>query len=183
KEFRGDDVPVVCVDWDQAAAYANWVGGRLPTEAEWEYAASSGGQIKEYPWGAKAATCEKAVMRDELFQKKSKSPKPDGCGLNRPWPVCSKLSGNTVQGLCDMAGNVWEWVSDWYWISGPAGIFEWPYGYSSKAQTNPTGPSSGTYRVIRGGAWNNDSFNLRINKRESVHPGRKSNAVGIRVVR
>ena len=183
KEFRDDDMPVVCVDWDQAVAYANWVGGRLPTEAEWEYAASSCGQIKEYPWGTKAATCEKAVMRDDFFQRKSKNPKPDGCGLERPWPVCSKLSGNTVQGLCDMAGNVWEWVSDWYWISGPAGLFDWPYGYSSKPQTNPKGPASGQNRVVRGGAWNNDSLNLRLAKREGIRPGRRSSGVGIRVVR
>ena len=100
----GDDQPVVNVDWNQAKAFSEWVGGRLPSEAEWEYAARSGGKERKYPWGDEEPSCERAVMNQG----------GNGCGRNATWPVCSKTAGNTSQGLCDMAGNVWEWTQDWY---------------------------------------------------------------------
>lgn len=98
----GDEQPATCVNWAQAQAYAHWVGGRLPTAAEWEYAARGAGKDQRYPWGDAEPSCERAVVDQG----------GEGCGRNNTWPVCSKPQGNTEQGLCDMAGNVWEWLAD-----------------------------------------------------------------------
>ncbi len=105
-EFQADSQPVVCVDWRQAAQFSAWVGGRLPSEAEWEYAARSQGQHYNYPWGNERATCERTIINDPPFGL--------GCGRHTTWPVCSKPKGNSKQGLCDLAGNVWEWTADDY---------------------------------------------------------------------
>jgi sulfatase modifying factor 1 len=102
-----EDHPVNCVDWEQAGVFCRWSGGRLPTEAQWEYAARGGGDDIEFPWGNQPATCHYAVMKDQTVGG-------DGCGQDRTWPVCSKTAGNTAQGLCDMSGNVLEWVRDQY---------------------------------------------------------------------
>lgn len=125
----GDDYPVVWVDWSQAEAYSRWVGGRLPSEAEWEYAARSAGKDRRYPWGDQ---------------------EPKGCTLAKlptcsgySVPVCSTPLGNTEQGLCDMAGNAWEWVQDVYhpsYVGGPTDGSSW------------VDPSS-NMRVRRGGSW------------------------------
>lgn len=95
--------PINCVDWHQAKAYCEWAGARLPSEAEWEYAARSGGKDTGYPWGNEVASCTTAVIAED--GKK-------GCGTGRTSAVCSKPAGNTDQGLCDMSGNVGEWVED-----------------------------------------------------------------------
>jgi len=120
-----EDHPVNCVDWHQARDFCQWAGGRLPSEAEWEYAARSGGQNVTYPWGDDTATCDYAVMEEDSLY---------GCGTSRTWPVCSILAGNTDHGLCDMAGNVYEWLEDdWHddyngapddgsaWVDDPRG--------------------------------------------------------------
>ena len=102
-----DDHPVNCVNAYEAEAYCEWIDARLPSESEWEYAARSGGQDIEYPWGDEPASCDLAIMSAGNYQY--------GCGLGHTWPVCSKPLGNTEQGLCDMGGNVKEWVQDcWY---------------------------------------------------------------------
>lgn len=152
--------PINCVDWNQAKAFSTWAGGRLPTEAEWEYAARSEGQAQTYPWGNAQATCDYAVMDDGGY----------GCGRDRTWPVCSKTRGNTEQGLCDMAGNVWEWVADYY------------ADYNS-TPCDGTEQMSGSERVNRGGSWYNYASYLLATNRSRNDPGVRNYYLGFRVAR
>jgi formylglycine-generating enzyme required for sulfatase activity len=159
--LKGDDQPVLGVDWNQAKAFSEWAGGRLPSEAEWEYTARSAGKEQKYPWGDAEATCEKAVI----------SSGGDGCGRNATWPVCSKPAGNTQQGLCDMAGNAWEWTQDWYHDS-----------YNGA----PTDGSAweiprGSLRVYRGGSANYLSDHARSSYRNANEPNARG--IGFRPVR
>jgi formylglycine-generating enzyme required for sulfatase activity len=158
ESFRGDDQPIVCVDHEQENTYAKWVGGRLPTEAEWEYAARSAGKDDTYPWGNAKATCKRAVFSED----------GDGCGHNSTWPVCSKDEGNTEQGLCDMAGNVWEDTQDMYQDS----YEDTPVKYSTSARN-----------VCRGGSWYNFSSSLRATGRGKCEPDGNGMLVGFRPVR
>ena len=104
------DLPVTCVDWHQALAYAAWAGGRLPTEAEWEYAASSRNSKWPYPWGDAPADCRHMVMNEDA----------PGCGTERPLSGCSMPPDITEQGVCDLMGNVSEWLQDlWVPSVGP----------------------------------------------------------------
>ena len=156
-----DEHPVNCVDWEQASAYAAWIGGRLPSEAEWEYAARGGGQAVAYPWGDENATCERAAMNDGGY----------GCGESRTWPVCLKPAGNTDQGLCDMAGNVGEWAEDWFgsYIDAPS---------DGSVRTN-----GGVFRVIRGGSWLGTASSLRAARRYGLDPAIRYFYVGFRPAR
>ena len=124
--------PINCVTWDQAQAYAKFNGARLPSESEWEYAATSGGRNQKYPWGNDEPTCEKAVIPLNGVA---------GCGTKGMLPVCSKPAGNTAQGLCDMIGNVWEWVQDKYADS-----------YKDAPIDGQAFEATGTSRVMRGGS-------------------------------
>lgn len=158
QSFQTDDRPVVCIDFEQANVFAKWAGGRLPTEAEWEYAARGGGKERKYPWGNEEPTCERAIMKN-------------GCGRNSTMPVCSKILGNTPQGLCDMAGNVWEWCSDRYGL------------YKEGAVVDPKGAETGWARVNRGGGWNSIPLFLRVTARDRAAPTFAYDALGLRVVR
>ncbi|MBI5883606.1 MAG: SUMF1/EgtB/PvdO family nonheme iron enzyme [Elusimicrobia bacterium] len=161
--FQGDDQPVLCVDWNQAKAFAAWVGGRLPSEVEWEYAARSTGKERRYPWGDEEPSCERAVMDQGGL----------GCGRNSTWPVCSKTAGNTEQGLCDMAGNVWEWTQDWYHDSYNGAPTD------GSAWESPTGSN----RVNRGGSWDGGAGDLRTANRRVDDPGNRGGLLGVRVAR
>jgi len=163
EKFSGDDHPVVGVDWNQAHAFSSWAGGRLPSEAEWEYAARSAGKDWKYPWGDAEATCDKAVINVGGY----------GCGRNATWPVCSTPAGNTKQGLCDMAGDVWEWVRDWYHDSykgAPADGSAWE-------------APAGSGRVYRGGSWGDEAVSARSTVRFGYNPDYRGFGMGFRPAR
>lgn len=164
---RGESHPVNCVDWGQARAFCKWAGGRLPSEAEWEYAARSGGRARAYAWGDEAADCSRAVLFSEGGQ---------GCGKKSTWPVCSKTAGNSAQGLCDLAGNVWEWTADCYqpnYTGAPA---------DNRPRNNCTGPYS-SRRVFRGGGWGVPARNLRAADRNWNAPSSRHLGLGLRCAR
>jgi len=164
--------PVACVVWEQARAFAGWVGGgaRLCTEAEWEYAARSGGR-RSFPWGEEAPTCERAVV-DEV------SLDAWGCGRSGPWPACSKSAGHSEQGVCDLSGNVWEWVEDWYHGSYDGAPSD------GSARSDP-GPEAEDLRVIRGGGWASGHVpgELRAADRMWAKPARGLDETGFRLCR
>lgn len=159
--FLEDDQPAVCVDWEQARAFSRWVGGRLPTEAEWEYAARGAGGDRRFPWGDEDATCDRAVADS------------NGCEKGATWPVGSLPRGNTAQGLCDMAGNVWEWVEDAY-----HGSYR---GAAADGSARPGPPDAP--RVIRGGSWDDFPRLARAAARRRVSPRRNDATLGFRPVR
>lgn len=97
--------PVSCITQSNAAEYCSWIGGFLPSESQWEYAARSTTTTYDYPWGSENPTCELAIIEEVEM---------GGCGKMASWEICSKSAGNSVQGVCDLIGNVAEWVSDDY---------------------------------------------------------------------
>ena len=159
--------PFNCVTWAQASGFCQWVGGRLPSEAEWEYAARGGGKIRIYPWGDQASVAEYAV-------KCVPGSADIGCESQGTMSVCSISKGNTSQGLCDIAGNVWEWVQDW-WHDDYTGA-----PVDGSAWESP----AGSLRVARGGGYGStDAGDLRVSNRFCYAPGYTYEFLGIRCAR
>ena len=146
--------PVTHLDWGQASTYAQWVGGHLPTEAQWEKAAR-GTDGRTFPWGNDSA--------DEQHLNFNSS--------QGPVAVASYPAGASPYGALDMAGNVEEWVADWYA----------PDVYTQEQRDNPSGPNAGIFRVVRGGSFNSSLGGVRAASRGRALPNTNFDSVGFRV--
>jgi formylglycine-generating enzyme required for sulfatase activity len=162
--YQTDTHPVVCVSWNDTQEFISWLNRqsskqyRLPTEAEWEYAARSGGKKYKYSWGNGQPS---GNIADESSKRQFNwSPIWDGYddGYIYTAPV-GNYRPNELE-LYDMTGNVWERVSDWYGEKY----------YANSPKDNPKGPSSGTYRVLRGGGWSSEPRYVRAANRGGVDP-------------
>jgi len=157
EDFNLPNQPVVGVSWFEAAAFCNWLSeqtkmsARLPTEAEWEFAAR-GSEGRKYPWNDTVPTVEHANYED--------------LKLNRPTAVGSFPLGATPTGIFDLSGNVWEWCGDWYGDNYYAECKKEKGGVVE----NPTGPKTGSWRVLRGGAYYSDATGLRGSWRDLNYP-------------
>lgn len=149
--------PAVGVTWNDAVKYAAWAGKRLPTEAEWEYAARGNLPNSKFPWG-------------------------DASAAGKAWfgkPIMSGTATNVASfevngfGLYDMAGNVGEWCADWFRDDA----------YRNTTAINPTGPAQGSLRTVRGGAFYEDAYFLRCSARKGMGPGSYSRSIGFRCAR
>jgi formylglycine-generating enzyme required for sulfatase activity len=149
--------PVTIVNWNEARTFCEAIGGRLPTEAEWEYAARGGRDGAVFPWGDQSPTDRAGAVNGVAFE--SDSPKP------------VRSFAPNGYGLYDMAGNVWEWVADWYgrYEAGPA--------------TDPRGPASGQARAVRGGSYGDDDGNLRLSNRSANLARNRNLNIGFRCAR
>ena len=151
--------PVENVSWDDCQVFINKLNGltgksfRLPTEAEWEYAARGGKKSKGYKYSG-SNTIDDVAWYDT-----------NSAGTTHP--VATKMPNEL--GLYDMSGSVWEWCSDWYGK------------YSSSSQSNPTGPNSGSYRVFRCGSWNYKARYCRVSFRNYSSPTKRFNYLGLRL--
>ena len=158
--FKGDNNPVEYVSWDDCQTFVQKLSQmtgkkfRLPTEAEWEFAARGGNKSQEYQYSGSNNLDEVAWYVEN--------------SCNKTHPVAQKKANEL--GLYDMSGNIFEWCQDWYG------------GYSSQAQTNPTGPDSASHRVFRGGSWDGRARGCRSSGRGSAWPGNWGDYLGLRLV-
>lgn len=156
----GDNYPVESVTWYEAQEFCEKLSeltGKkyvLPTEAQWEYAARGGKKSKGYKYSGSN------TINDVAWYYDNSGAETHSVKQKQPNEL----------GIYDMSGNVWEWCSDWYG------------SYSSSSQTNPTGPSSGSGRVLRGGSWSSSASNCRVERRNFSNPSDHGSNYGFRVV-
>lgn len=156
RENEEKNHPVIHISWNDADAYAKWAGGRLPTEAEWEFAARGGNKSKGYKYSGSDNIDDVAWY----WNNSGKTTHP--VGTKKPNEL----------GIYDMSGNVSEWCNDWY---------DNEY-YNNSPSKNPKGPESETFRVLRGGSWADLDSNCRSTERHHYLPGEKENYFGARIV-
>jgi formylglycine-generating enzyme required for sulfatase activity len=159
--FTDPNQPRVGISWYEAEAFATWAGGRFPTEAEWEYAAR-GPSSPLYPWGNNYKPGYANVNESNI----------SGAYLQKTAPVGNYPNGLSWVNAYDMAGNVWEWCTDW---------FDNRY-YDQMVQYDPAGPTNGSYRLLRGGSWSFNPRNARTAYRFWNYPLNVNLSWGVRVV-
>ena len=164
-DLRGDSHPAVGVNWYDAYAYCQWAGRRLPTGAEWEYGAR-GKEYRKYPWGA-GDPYSNGVWWANYRPRTGL----DEDGHRWTAPVGSYPDGVSPFGIMDLSGNAEEWVHDWHRVD---------YYRQSKEVRDPTGPASGTKRVIKGGSYKSPSHQIRIAMRMFGKPRDKGPRIGFR---
>ena len=158
-KYKGDNLPVEMVSWNDCQEFISKLNSmtgrkfRLPTEAEWEYAARGGKKSRSYQYSGSSNISDVAWY--------------DENSVNKTHPVGTKQANEL--GIYDMTGNVWEWCSDWYGF------------YSSSSQTNPTGADSGSGRVCRGGGWCDDAVFCRLSFRDCTPPDWRGYNLGLRL--
>jgi formylglycine-generating enzyme required for sulfatase activity len=150
-----DNNPVTNISWEGAVKFCEYYRLRLPTEAEWEYAAG-GSYHTQYPWG------DEWVENQACYEK--------NVSFSTPATVVVGSYPPNDYELYDMAGNVWEWCSDWY----DAGYF------TQSPHDNPQGPASGTSKVIKGGSWLDEDKAMRCANRKGVNPADRLSYIGFR---
>ncbi|MCI7781066.1 MAG: formylglycine-generating enzyme family protein [Bacteroidales bacterium] len=159
-DWKGDNLPVENVSWDDCQDFIRKLNAmtgknfRLPTEAEWEFAARGGNSSRGYKYAGSDN------IDDVAWYNGNSGDKTHSVGTKSPNEL----------GIYDMSGNVWEWCQDWYG------------SYSSYPQTNPTGASNGLGRVLRGGSWNYNAWRCRSSHRYGCAPGFRFNIYGLRLV-
>ncbi|XXX73104.1 SUMF1/EgtB/PvdO family nonheme iron enzyme [Sorangium sp. So ce134] len=163
-----EELPINCITWFEAFAFCAWDGGRLPSEAEWNYAAAGGDEHRPYPWGAELGA-ERAA-----YSCTGDGSAAGDCALSDILPVGSKTSGDGRWGHSDLAGNVWEWTMDWWRDALPTPCIDCVHREDGERDAT---------RVTRGGSYRAPASDLRAGNRDFSYPFDRVNNIGARCAR